>query len=303
MNNHLAITGSTGLVGAVITNHFSAKNFHITPIVQSSTPLNANQKVIRWDIDFGKIDAEALEGHDIVIHLAGANISSQRWTKDYKNKIKDSRIRSTRLLANTILQLKKPPRILLSASAVGFYGYGLTNDQKDEESAHGKDFLADVCREWESASENVQHKGVRVVYLRFGVILAKHGGALAKMLPIFKLGLGGKIATGRQMMSWVALDEIPFVIDHICNKESLKGPVNVVSPQSVTNEDFSNILGEVLNRPAKFPVPGIMLKILFGEMAESLLMNGQNAVPKKLLKSGYHFQYSDLKNTLQKILS
>ncbi len=303
MSLRIAISGSTGLIGRKLMSALSENGHALTPIVRQTTPLKFNRKVIRWNIENGKIDNLGLEGYDVVIHLAGVSIAGARWTPGYKKMIKDSRLKSTTLLSHAIAQLKKPPRLLLSASAVGYYGQCAPNEKKDESNPAGAGFLPELCQQWEMATETVAAKGIRVVHMRFGVVLSKAGGALAQMLPVFNLGLGGKIGTGTQMMSWIALDEIPLIVSHIIQSTGINGAVNFVAPQSVSNLEFTRVLGQALHRPAIFPLPVFGAKMMFGEMADSLLLNSLDVAPKKLTDSGYSFAYPDLKSALQKTLS
>lgn len=294
----IAITGTSGFIGTHLMEHFSKEGHHVTPIVRPSTPLKSNRKVIRWNIDYRQIDLENLEGHDAVIHLAGCNLAQKRWTEEYKKAIEESRVKGTNLLSSALAQLKKPPKVLLCASAVGFYGNADLADKKDEQSPKGIGFLADVCDQWEKAASPAQTAGIRVVHMRLGMVLSKKGGALEKMLPIFKLGLGGKIGAGRQIISWIALDEISSAVLFVINTETISGPVNFTAPGAVSNEEFTHLLGEALRRPVNFNVPSFFARAIFGEMADSLLLNGDWVVPKRLLDSGYRFSYPDLRATL-----
>lgn len=300
---HIAITGSTGLIGTALTDALHQAGHAVTPVIRSSTPVRTNKRVIRWKILSGEIDRDKLEGHDVIIHLAGANISGQRWTPSFKQEILESRIKGTRLLCNAILHMKKPPQVWLSASAVGYYGSGLSDGFLEEGSPSGDDFLAGICREWEEATRPAESAGIRVVNLRFGVVLSTRGGALFKMLPVFKMGLGGKLGSGRQMMSWVSIDEIPGIILHLLNNPKISGPVNIVAPRAVSNIEFTQALSKILNRPAVLPVPELVVKFLLGEMGQSLILNGANIVPGKLLKSGYQFKYPDIDSALRQCLS
>lgn len=248
------------------------------------------------------MDTSALEDHDAVIHLAGENIAGGRWTDKRKALIRESRIRSTSLLCKTLAGLNRPPRTLLSASAVGYYGNRDPDETLDESSMSGSGFLAEVCREWECATAPAQVAGIRVVHMRFGTVLSPPGGALAKMLPIFKLGLGGKVGSGKQIMSWIALDEIPAAVFHALSSEIPSGPVNFVSPNPVSNAEFTRILGQVLARPTIFPLPAFAARLMFGEMADELLLGGARVVPRRLKESGYPFIHSDLEQALKQML-
>jgi len=281
----------------------TAKGHGVLPIVRPTTPLKANRRVIRWDVDFGRIDSAALEGLDAVIHLSGASLAGERWTPKYKAIIRESRIKSTSFLSSALAQLKNPPKVLLSASAVGFYGDSPLGEKKNETSPWGHDFLSEVCSSWEAATAPAEHHGIRVVHMRFGVVLSRKGGVLAKMLPIFQWGLGGKIGSGKQMISWIAGEEIPLAVSHVIQTPSLRGPVNFTSPEAVSNETLTKTLGHFLRRPTVFPLPSNIARFMFGEMADSLLLNSTNAFPKRLFESGYPFHYPTLEGALGKIFS
>ncbi len=297
----IAITGSSGMIGSSVVSRLAKEGHAVTLIIRPRTPLKFNRKVIRWNIEEEQLDGAKLEGFDAVIHLAGANIASQPWTPAYKKIIEESRVKATTLLSETLARLRQPPRILLTASAVGFYGKN-TSEEVDEAGPVGHDFLAQVCDRWEKATQPAKVVGIRVVHLRLGMVLSASGGALGKMLPIFKMGLGGKLGSGKQPLSWVALDEVTPAILHIITKTSLFGPVNLVAPQVVTNEEFTKTLGKTLHRPTFLSVPDFMVRLMFGEMAESLLLGGQKAVPRRLQETGYQFIYPDLNQALQSIL-
>jgi uncharacterized protein (TIGR01777 family) len=257
---------------------------------------------IHWDPSTNTLDAAALEGFDAVVHLAGESIAAGRWTAAQKKRILDSRVQGTRLLANTLAQLQRRPSVMVSASAVGFYG-----DCGDrilrEDSPPGNDFLATVCREWEASTEAATKAGIRVVHLRSGVVLAKEGGALAKMLLPFKMGVGGRIGSGRQYMSWIDLEDEVGVILHCLSHESLRGPVNSVGPSPVTNAEFTKALGRALSRPTIFPLPAFMARVILGEMADALLLSSQRVEPTKIEAAGFRFQHTNLDQTLRRILS
>ncbi len=289
------------MIGAAVVSFLKQEEISVTRIIRPESKGHFAEDTLIWDPPTGEIETERLEDHDGVIHLAGANISAQRWSEKYKNKILESRVESTELLSDTLRKLHQPPRVLLTASAVGFYGNHAPEEKVDEAGVAGTDFLAGVCTAWEKAAAPVGHMGIRVVPLRFGVVLGKNGGALAKMLPVFKMGLGGILGDGRQVMSWIALAEIPRIILHVI-ESNLIGPVNCVSPQAVSNREFTEVLGKMFNRPTVFPVPGIAVKWLFGEMGETLLLGGARVLPRRLLETGYKFQYPDLASALKAAL-
>ncbi len=300
---HVAITGSTGLIGTAVTDALHQAGHSLTPIIRSSTPVRTNKRVIRWKILSGEIDRDKFEGHDVIIHLAGANIADQRWSKEYKREIQESRVKGTRLLCNAIVHMKRPPRLWLSASAVGYYGNIPLNEHRDETGPGADDFLARVCQEWEEATKPAQSAGIRVVNLRFGMVVSPNGGAIKKMLPVFKLGLGGKLGSGQQSVSWIALDEIPKIILHIIDNAKIAGPVNVVAPKPVTNAELTQLLGKALNRPAFLSVPEFAVKFMFGEMGQTLLLGNSNVIPAKLAHSGYQFAYPDIRKVLENCIN
>lgn len=298
----IAITGSTGLIGSAAAEYFRGINCAVTRVCRSRRGVQAHEAVVRWDIPSGNIDASGLEGHDAVIHLAGAGIAARRWSPRYKAEILNSRVDGTRLLCASLAGLRNPPKAVFSASAVGFYGVRDPLECVDESGFAGAGFLPEVCGRWEKAAEPAVSAGIRVVHMRFGMVLSAKGGALAKMLPAFRLGLGGRIGSGRQTISWIALDEIPRAIRYLIGAGHISGAVNFVAPQAVSNAQFAKILGKVIRRPAVFPLPSLAVKLLFGEMGETLLLGGQRVLPKRLLESGYVFKYPDLEETLRHVL-
>jgi len=246
-------------------------------------------------------DPKSVSGFDAVIHLAGETVVG-RWTKSKKVAIRDSRVLGTRNLADGLAQAPERPGVLISASAVGYYG-DRGDEQLREESRAGSGFLAEVCREWEAAAESAANSGIRTVQIRIGMVLSPDGGALQKMLPPFRLGLGGKIGSGRQWMSWVHVQDIVGAILQIMKTDSLQGPINMVSPNPATNAEFTKTLARVLPRPAIFPMPAFAARVAFGQMADELLLASQRVEPAKLLASGYTFQHPELRLALQEILS
>ena len=292
----ILVTESTGLIGSRLCAFLAAQGHRILRMVRRRP---AHEDEIFWDPSAGRLDREALEGTSAVVHLAGENIAGGRWTEERKRRIRDSRISGTRLLARTVARLSNPPKILVSVSAVGYYG-----DRQDaeltEESAPGTGFLAGLCREWEKATEPAAEKGIRVVIPRLGTVLSPRGGALALMLPFFRAGIGGKIGSGRQYMSWIALEDLVGVVHHAIQSDFLKGPVNAVSPNPVTNRVFTKTLGRVLSRPVFFALPSFAARLIFGEMAEEVLLASARVLPKRLLQSGYRFKYPELEAALRR---
>jgi uncharacterized protein (TIGR01777 family) len=293
----IAITGSTGMIGQRLVQSLGDQNHEIFRVIRTRNT-DIKEPAIFWDPEKQVLDSQQLDGMDVVIHLAGADIS-KRWTKKQKEKIENSRIQGTQFLASSLAKLKKPPKCLLSASAIGYYGNRPYTQLLDESSKCGTGFLPNVVEKWEDATFPAIERGIRVVHMRFGVVLDSRAGALKKMLLPFQLGLGGKIGTGRQAFSWIALDEVPSIVQFLITNENIRGPVNIVSPESVTNYRFTKTLGSVLKRPTYLPVPAFLLKTIYGEMADQLLLDGNRVSSKKLTNSGYTFQYSDLKRTLE----
>ncbi len=293
----VVVSGSTGLIGSALVTFLRAQGLEVSRLVRVRED---TEDAVWWDPVAEEIEQTKLEGLDAVVHLAGENIAG-RWTADKKRRIRESRLQGTRFLRNTLTQLEKPPHVFVSASAIGYYG-DRGDEVLTEESEPGTGFLADVCREWEATTVPATQKGMRVVNPRFGVVLSARGGALAKMLPAFKLGVGGVVGSGRQYWSWIALDDAVGAVHHILKTESLKGPVNVCSPNSVTNREFTQILAEVLGRPAILPMPGLAARLALGEMANALLLASARVQPTKLLNSGYEFRYPDLKSALRHVL-
>jgi uncharacterized protein (TIGR01777 family) len=249
------------------------------------------------------LDPASFEGQDVIIHLAGANIAGRRWSKRYKKLLYSSRIETTTQLCKVLATMSSPPQLLLSASAIGIYGHIEPPAYVDESIFVGDGFLSKLCVDWEHSTHLAEEMGIRVVHMRFGIVLSPKGGALGKMLPVFRLGFGGKLGSGKQMMSWIALDEVPTAMEHVISTPSLSGAVNFVAPQAVSNAEFTRILGKVLRRPAFLPVPALAIKVLFGEMGQELLLCGANVIPKRLNESGYAFRYPDMETALSKMLS
>jgi uncharacterized protein (TIGR01777 family) len=252
---------------------------------------------IPWDPEAGRLDGARLEGADAVIHLAGESIAAGRWTAARKARIRRSRVDSTRLLADTLGRLERKPGVLIVASAVGYYG-NRGNEILVEDSAPGEGFLATLCRDWEAAADPAREHGIRVVHLRTGMVLSRTGGALAPLVPLFRAGLGGRLGSGRQFMSWIGLDDEADAIHHALTRDAVDGPVNLVSPQTVTNREFTATLGRVLGRPALLAVPAVVLRVALGELSGELL-SSVRAYPAKLLASGYKFHYPDLEGALR----
>ncbi len=295
---HVAVTGSSGLIGSALVSFLGTDRHQVTRLVRRS-PAGGGE--VQWDPAEGILDPSRLDGVDALVHLAGENIASGRWTPGRKAEIRRSRVESTKRLCESLARLVRPPKALVSASAVGYYG-DRGEEILREDSPPGTDFLATVCREWEAATEPASRAGVRVVQLRIGVVLSQAGGALKKMLLPFKLGLGGRIGSGAQFMSWIALGDVVGAIGHALGAESLAGPVNAVAPAPVTNAEFTRTLARVLRRPALAPMPAVMARLAFGELADALLLASARVVPTRLEGSGYRFRYPALEGALRHLL-
>jgi uncharacterized protein (TIGR01777 family) len=286
----ILISGASGFIGSHLAPFLEGQGHEMIKLVRHE---NLGSNEIHWHPMKGILDPASVENIDAAIHLSGESIGSLRWTEKKKQAIRDSRVKSTQLLAKTFAKLKHPPKIWLNASAVGFYG-NRGNEVLMEESGPGNNFLAEVCREWENAAEEAANMGIRIVFLRFGVVLSKDGGVLKNMLLPFKAGLGGKLGSGQQYMSWVALDDLISAVSFILTDSNLQGPVNVSAPNPVTNAEFTEALGKALNRPAKLGVPAFALKMILGEVADEMLLSSCRAVPQKLNLANYSFAYPDL---------
>jgi len=295
---HVVVSGSRGLVGSALVPFLTTGGHRVTRLVRG---IAAGPDETAWDPARGLIDASRLDGVDAVVHLAGENIAAGRWTPARKAEIRRSRVFGTRNLCEVLARLPHPPKVLVSASAIGLYG-DRGAEILTEESAAGTGFLAEVCREWEAAAEPAARVGIRVVNLRFGMVLSPTGGALKKMLLPFKLGMGGRIGSGEQFTSWIALDDVIGAIHHVLCEESVRGAVNAVAPDPVTNGEFTRTLARVLRRPTLLPVPAFAARLAFGEMADALLLAGARVMPARLQASGYRFRFPDLESALRHLL-
>jgi uncharacterized protein (TIGR01777 family) len=296
----ILISGSHGLVGTALIKSLEQDGGHEIFSLVRHYPESSSQ--IEWSPDRYSIALARIEGFDAVIHLAGESIAEGRWTETKKKRIRESRVKGTRLLGDALANLTARPKVMISASAIGYYG-DRGDEVLTENSAPGKDFLSDICVEWEKATALAAEKGIRVVNTRFGIILDANGGALAKMLPPFRIGIGGRIGSGKQWMSWIALDDVVGGIKFALTNEALSGPVNFVAPNPVTNSEFTSTLGKALSRPTIFPIPAFGVRLVFGEMADALLLASQRVEPVLLTKAGYRFNYSDLPSALSHLLA
>ena len=298
----ILISGSTGLVGTALVEKFSREGHTVARLVRRSTSgvgsaAGGRTQNVRWDPVAGEFDAAGAEGADALVHLAGASIAGGRWNVARKQLLRTSRIDATRHLVGALAKLQRPPRAILSASAIGFYG-NRGDETLTEASASGSDFLAGACREWEAEAARAVEFGARVVNLRFGIILAKQGGALPQMAMPIKLGVGGRLGSGRQWMSWITLEETVRIVEFALGNAGLVGPVNVVAPNPARNSEFTKVLAKTLHRPALFPAPGFALRLALGEMADALLLSSQRVVPSKMVDSGYSFAQPNLAQAL-----
>ena len=294
----VAITGASGLVGSALIPALKSMGAQITRMVRSKPKTGE----LEWHPNQDELSPASLAGFDTIINLAGENIAGGRWTDDQKRKIRESRINGTHLLSEAIAKLSPKPRVFICASATGIYG-DRDDEVLDEQSESGGGFLAGVCREWEEATKPAIEAGIRVVHLRLGPILAREGGMLAKLLTPFKMGMGGKVGSGRQYISWIAIDDVIQAIRLAIEDASIQGALNIVSPNPVTNEEFTKTLGHVLNRPTALAIPPFAARLAFGEMADEMLLASQKVIPKKLLNAGFVFKYPELEPTLKHLLA
>jgi len=292
----IVISGASGLIGTALAASLRNRGDRVLPLVRHAPQAGTDD--IPWDPATGELQGAALEEADAVVHLGGLNVASSRWTKKTKAAIRDSRLESTRLLSRTLARLEAPPPTFICASATGYYG-DRGSELLTEDSPPGVGFLPELCRAWEAATEPARHAGIRVVNLRTGIVLSARGGALARMLPAFKAGIGGVLGNGRQYMSWIALEDAVRVIEFALNTDDLSGPVNVVSPNPVTNREFACTLGRVLKRPAFLPLPAFAVRLLLGEMGRTLLLEGQRAYPARLDQAGFSFRHIHLEDALR----
>jgi uncharacterized protein (TIGR01777 family) len=297
------VSGASGLIGTALCHSLEESGHSVLRLTREAAPPR-DSAFVQWHPSQGRFDDEQLakiQNLDAVVHLAGENIIG-RWTKSKKRRIRVSRIDGTRLLSETLARLRYPPNVLVSASAIGYYG-NRGNEPLREDAVSGRGFLAGVCREWEHATAAAQDAGIRVVHARFGVVLSRHGGALQKMLLPFRFGLGGPIGNGRQYLSWITLHDTVRALEMALRDEKLSGALNVVAPEPLTNKDFARTLGKVLRRPALLPVPALALRLLFGrEAADETLLTSQRVLPEKLFVNGFHFRDASPERALLKLL-
>ncbi len=293
----ILITGASGLIGTALQQYLNGQGHIVKPLRRGAGA--SGEEYPSWDIKNNYIDFKGFEP-EIVIHLAGENIA-QRWTQERKASILDSRVKGTRLLVSYLVEMENPPKVFLSGSATGFYGLRGDEILDEESSSKSDDFVSEVCIAWEAETQPAIEAGIRVVLMRTGIVLAKNGGAMAKMLPAFKTGVGGVVGTGKQYMSWISLDDMMGSIDFLMNND-VQGPVNLSAPNPSTNKEFTKALGKALRRPTFFPVPALAARTLFGEMANELLLGGARVLPKKLLAAGYKFKHNSIGDAFKAVL-
>jgi uncharacterized protein (TIGR01777 family) len=296
---HILMSGASGVVGSSLIPFFTTGGHRVTRLVRSANLRHASERF--WDPQKGRIDIRDNDQFDVVIHLSGEHIGQGRWTPPKKKKIIESRNVTTTLIAESIARLETPPRAFLCASAIGYYG-DQGNAVMTEESECGADFISNVCNEWEQAAIPALGKGIRTVFLRIGVVLSPVGGALQRLLPSFKMGLGGKVGSGEQYISWISMDDLIGTVYHVMDDDSLSGPINLVAPNPVTNLEMTRTLAKVLSRPALFTFPAWLIKLAFGEMGKEVLLSSTRVQPEKIMASGYRFRHPDLEGALRHLL-
>lgn len=296
----ILVSGSHGLIGKALIKSLTNDGHEVLRLVRRERLFGSPE--IEWHPNQGRIDAEHLEGLDVVVHLAGESIAEGRWSDGKKRAIFDSRVKGTSLLSDALARVSRPPSLFLSASAIGYYG-DRGDEELTEESAPGKGFLPDVCIAWEEATKPAVEKGIRTVYTRFGIILDAHGGALEKMLTPFRMGIGGRVGDGKQWMSWIALPDVVNGLKFLMEDNSVSGPVNFVAPKPVTNAEFTKTLGRVLSRPTFIPVPEFGVRLALGEMADALLLSSTKVDCQVLEDRGYLFEWPTLEPALRKALA
>lgn len=297
----VVVTGSTGLIGSSLVRSLRAEGFRVVRAVRGE--VDNPEEQLYWNPSEGRIDAGRFEGVDAVVHLAGANVAGERWTDNYKQKILNSRAQGTSLLSETLANLQNKPRVLVSASAIGYYG-DRGDERLNEESPPGaeSEFLPTVCVNWEAACQAARDAGIRVINPRIGVVLSPDGGALSRMLTPFKMGAGGVVGSGKQYVSWISIDDVVAGLVYLVKNEELSGPVNLTSPNPVTNRELTKTLGEVLSRPTVVPMPAFAARAAFGQLADELLLASSRVIPERLAATDFHYQYPELEPALRHLL-
>jgi uncharacterized protein len=295
----ILMTGASGLVGTALAAELRAAGETVNRFVRPGAPTGTGD--VAWNPEMDEINLAAAEGADAVVNLAGASIGGGRWTAERKKLLRSSRVDLTEHLVAGLARLKAPPKVFVSASAIGYYG-DRGEESLTEQSASGQGFLAQITRDWESAAMKAEQFGARTVIARFGIVLSKNGGALPQMLTPFKLGVGGRIGSGKQWMSWIALDDAIAAIRTAITDAAMRGPLNIVAPNPTRNTEFTRALGHALHRPAIFPAPAFALRLILGEMADALLLSSQRVIPEKLTQHRFRFHYADLESALRRAL-
>ncbi|MFJ3642054.1 TIGR01777 family oxidoreductase [Streptomyces sp. NPDC090108] len=296
-HSRIAVAGASGLIGSALVRSLRADGHEVVRLVRRE-PRGGDE--VRWDPERGRVDAPGLTGCDVVVNLAGAGVGDRRWTPEYKRLIRSSRVLGTRTLAEAAASLPEPPRVFVNGSAIGYYGD--TGDRiTDEDSPAGEGFLPSVCVEWEAAAAPVREAGVRTVFARTGLVVAREGGAWGRMFPLFKAGLGGRLGDGRQYWSYISLADEVAAIRHLIEHDTLVGPFDLTAPEPLTNSAITEAMGRVLHRPTPFPVPAAVLRMALGEMAEDVL-GSQRVVPKRLLESGFVFTHPGIDQAIRAAL-
>jgi len=292
----ILVSGSSGLIGGAAATALKSDGHNVVHLIRPGKAATPGD--VQWDPMRATVDVAGLEGVDVVIHLSGAGIADGRWTEERKQLLRSSRIDTTRVLVDSLSRLKQKPKVLIVASAIGYYG-SRGDEILTESSTNGTDFLALVCRDWEAEASRAAATGVRTILLRTGIVLSGKGGALPKMLTPFKLGVGGRLGSGQQWMSWIAIEDVVGIIRYAIANEQVSGPVNVVAPNPVRNEEFTRLLAGMLHRPAIFPAPAFVLRLAMGEMADAVLLGSDRVKPDRMLAAGYKFRFEILEPALR----
>lgn len=302
----IAVSGASGLVGAELVRVLSSDEHSISRFIRPNSKSSQSDSLyadnLKWVPETGLLQPELLNNIDAIVHLAGRSIGDGRWTDAERKRLRDSRVAATQRLVDQIVELENPPKTFVSASAIGIYG-DQGGDPVDETSAAADSFLADVARDWEAASWPLTERGIRVVHARLGIVLSRHGGALGKVLPLFRFALAGPLGNGRQFWSWVSLTDCVRALQQFATDPSLSGPFNVVAPQAVTNREFTSAVAAAVHRPAIVPAPAWLLRLALGEMADALLLTSCRVIPKRLQQAGFEFQHKTLADFLKEELA
>lgn len=292
----IVVAGSSGLIGSTLVEMLTSGGHQVVRLLRRQ-----EEGALYWNPDAGELDVTQFNGVEAVVNLAGENIASDRWTEEKKQRIRDSRLKSTSLLSSVLASMTSPPKVLVNASALGIYG-DRGHELLTESSMPGHGFLASVVQEWEAATDTAAKAGIRVCKMRIGVVLSPDGGALSRLLPIFQMGGGGVLGSGKQYMSWIDVEDVARAFHRAIMSSNLEGPINTAAPNPVTNAEFTKVIGKVLGRPTLFPLPAIAARMMMGEMADELLLASQRLKPEKLEQNGFQFQFPDLELSLRHLL-